>query len=392
MMRRLLALVLVLMMCAGAMASAEVVGVHPVTPSPVPTEAPTPAPTATPAPTDTPAPTATPAPVDTPASIATPSATEWPAETAAPTASAQSPAAEQTEPPAPLTDADAILWVAEEDGEASRADCIVNLLEDPQAEWSFVPGRPVLEIVFPKIVSADAAILRLNGHVMMIDAGGEPEVEAVAEALRLMGVTEVEIGFNSHPHHDHIPGFALITGTVKLDKLVYGFGENANQHIRKALADMQALGIPVEKVQDGTVMSFAGVGEQLYIARRVADNMKANDMSLTTKVTYGKRSILFTGDLEKDGMTRLVGRAPVGGLSADILKYPHHGYLRLYQKFEEAVHPVAAIVTNAEAKARYGCESLEQFGIKGLFTDQMILRLRTDGEIWVIDELTSGEN
>lgn len=393
-MKRLMALVLVLAMCVFALGYAEVVNIHPVTPTPVPTKTSTPAPTDTPAPTASTAPIVTEAATEVPTTAVTEAVTDVPAavtpaavtDTPAPTATVPV----QIKPPATLTDLGTVTWVLEADGEESRANCIVNLLENPNAEWSFLPGRPVLEIVFPQIVSADAAILRLNDHVMMIDAGGETEVEAVAEALRLMGVTEVELGYNSHPHHDHIPGFALLAGTVKLDKVLYGFGENANQHIRKALADLATLGIPTEKVKDGAVLSFAGVGERLYVTRRVADNLSVNDLSLVLKVNYGKRSILFTGDNEKESMRLLSAREPESGLSADILKYPHHGFLRLYQKFAELVHPAAAIITNTKAAARYGCDSLQQYGIQGFFTDQMILRLRTDGEIWVIDELVPG--
>lgn len=47
---------------------------------------------------------------------------------------------------------------------------IVNLVEDPDAEYHFEDGAKILEIVFPRVYSSDCILLRYDGMVMMIDA------------------------------------------------------------------------------------------------------------------------------------------------------------------------------------------------------------------------------
>lgn len=47
---------------------------------------------------------------------------------------------------------------------------IVNLVENPDAEYHFEDGAKILEIVFPRVYSSDCILLRYDGMVMMIDA------------------------------------------------------------------------------------------------------------------------------------------------------------------------------------------------------------------------------
>lgn len=51
---------------------------------------------------------------------------------------------------------------------------IVNLVENPDAEYHFEDGAKILEIVFPRVYSSDCILLRYDGMVMMIDASTLP--------------------------------------------------------------------------------------------------------------------------------------------------------------------------------------------------------------------------
>ena len=348
--------------------------------------------TATPKPTRTPRPTATPKPTSTP--TAKPTATPKPTSTSTvkPTATPKPTAVVTVRPQgiAPLV----VTHPAEQTTDPVETDkigCLVDLINDPEAEWSFVEGVPVMEVVFPQIEAADACIIRLNDQVLMIDAGGEADVEAIAQALAWMGITEVNVGLNTHPHHDHLPGFALLAPDVQLDQLVVGFRHAVNAHMKTAMEAMEEQGVPVFDVVDGDVLAFAGAGEKIYIIRRMMEGFNINNDSLITKVVYGKRSILLTADIEKEAQKLLFQRPPACGLSADILKYPHHGLTHIQQKLVEMVDPVLGVITNNRTRGKLGGRRMDEFDIPALFTIEGAVRLRTDGEIWVLDLLTGPE-
>ena len=58
---------------------------------------------------------------------------------------------------------------------ALAEDCIVNLLDQPDAAYAFEEGAPILEIVYPNVHGSDACILRMNGEVMMIDCSTDDQ-------------------------------------------------------------------------------------------------------------------------------------------------------------------------------------------------------------------------
>ncbi|MBR4081488.1 MAG: MBL fold metallo-hydrolase [Clostridia bacterium] len=263
--------------------------------------------------------------------------------------------------------------------------CIVNLIDDPAAEYAFQPGAEVLEIVFPQIYGCDACILRMGGEVMLLDAGTDHQSPIVAEALQLMGIDHIDIAFNSHPHDDHITGFEFVPETASIGKLLVAFDRDYNNHIKRTAYHMDRLGIPMERIQDGDVLTLGGA--ELTVIQRTGTMFTTNDMSATLMLQYGARRMFFAGDLEIRGETRTAEQPPVCGLKADILKYPHHGHWPMRDKLFSLIQPELVIVTAHEYPAREGFEYLKQKGVPGLSTYHGIIRLRTDGEIWVVDYL-----
>lgn len=53
---------------------------------------------------------------------------------------------------------------------AEEQPVIINLVEDASQDYRFEEDAPLLEIVFPRVISSDCAILRFEDQVMMIDS------------------------------------------------------------------------------------------------------------------------------------------------------------------------------------------------------------------------------
>jgi len=114
-------------------------------------------------------------------------------------------------------------------------------------------------------------------------------------------------------------------------------------------------------VIDGTRIDVlsppAGPGEQV---------LTDNNRSLVLKITYGNRSFLLTGDLEKEGEAMLLNSG--SDVAADVLKVAHHGSrTSSTDEFLHAVCPSHAVISVADPSP-YGhphAEVIERLREKG---------------------------
>ena len=78
---------------------------------------------------------------------------------------------------------------------------------------------------------------------------------------------------------------------------------------------------------------------------------------------------------------------PAEGIRADILKYPHHGQVKLHDPFMDAISPSFVILNGANEVMTGGKNYLNRNKVPYLISYQGLIRLRTDGQIWVVDYL-----
>lgn len=260
---------------------------------------------------------------------------------------------------------------------------VINLVADPNAEWSFQEGAEILELWFPPVKGADACILRMGDEVMMVDAATEGQRARIAATLREMGVTRVDTGFNTHPHDDHIAGFKHVPDAAELGRLIITFPEDANNHMKNALRKMKELGIPVEHASDGDVLRLGQA--TLTVNQRSTKWMSENNRSAMLMVEYGECRMLLAADVELDGQNELLKTMPEW-LKADILKYPHHGVAKAGWNFLKHVGAELAVITNGRYSIKNVRKDSEKRGLPLIYTDEGIVRLRTDGQIWVVDQ------
>lgn len=258
-------------------------------------------------------------------------------------------------------------------------------------EYRFPEGTPVLEIVFPRVYSSDCAIVRFGYDVMMIDAStatGEMQ-ERVRSALYSMGVSYIDIAFNSHPHPDHINGFIPVAEYFPIGRLLLTFEEDYNDSMRRVVKAFSERGIPIEHVGDGDVF-YLGPEEDVTVrVLQRNDNglWGGNNRSAMLHIQFGERSILFAADVENHAQRSFGENPPAEGIRADILKYPHHGQVKLHDPFMDAIAPSFAILNGANEVMTGGKNYLARRKVPYIINYQGLLRLRTDGQVWVVDYL-----
>ena len=78
---------------------------------------------------------------------------------------------------------------------------------------------------------------------------------------------------------------------------------------------------------------------------------------------------------------------PACGLNADILKYPHHGQVKLNNDFLALISPSLAFLDGAADAVKEGAKYCQKNDLPYLLSYKGLTRLRTDGKIWVVDYL-----
>ena len=267
---------------------------------------------------------------------------------------------------------------------------VVNLITDPDAAYEFKEGATLLEVVFPRVHSSDCAVIRFGDEVMMIDAShaGEGMQKRIKSALEAMNVTHIDTAFNSHPHNDHIDGFQVVYTHTPFDRLVLTFPEDYDKHISAAVSFAHEHGVKVEHVSDGDVLPMGPSGEvTMQVIQRDGKQWTDNDRSAMLLITYGERSILFTGDIENRAQADYAANPPACGLDADILKYPHHGLARINTDLLAAISPELSLINGGKDSGANGREFMTKKRYPFLVGYKGLTRMRTDGVIWVVDYL-----
>lgn len=263
---------------------------------------------------------------------------------------------------------------------------VINLIENPDAEYAFQEGVTLLEVYFPEIFGCDACILRFGEETMLIDAATVGQAPIVMETMEKLGVDHLNIAFNTHPHDDHIMGFQSLPEDMPVDKFVIAFPEDENRQMRSTLKVIRQREIPIERVKNGSEMMLGDV--RMVVMQKDFTSYTVNNRSAALMVFYGDRRLLMAADIETHAQGSLNKKPPEFGLKADILKYPHHGVAKVGWKFLGNVQPELAIVTSKLVSIKETVADSEKRGLPLVSTVPGVVRLRTDGVIWVVDRIT----
>ena len=241
---------------------------------------------------------------------------------------------------------------------------IVNLVENPDAEYHFKDGAKILEIVFPRVYSSDCILLRYDGMVMMIDASTKNATmrNRIYTACDTLGIDHIDIAYNSHPHDDHIDGFQFVNEYAPISKFLITFPENFNARMKSAVKFMKANNIPIEQIGNGDTFTLGeDGGVKMTVIQYRKSSWGVNDQSAMLMVQYGDRRMLF--------------------------KYPHDGQVRLRDDFLEAINPQLIFINGAANVIKGSVNYCDKKHISYLLGYKGLTRMRTDGKIWVIDYL-----
>jgi competence protein ComEC len=217
-----------------------------------------------------------------------------------------------------------------------------------------------LDVVFVSVGQGDATVVRLpGGRVLVVDAGlpGRGRL-AVAPYLRRLHVGRVDYLVASHVQDDHWGGLPEVAEEFEIGEFWHPGGACEIPRFMDFTRALTDRGIDVIDV--GALHGRGGIlrrtGPEGWRIEAVwptdaEGGCSANDRSIVLSIRYAGRTLVLTGDIEAATEHTL---ARVGGVSADLLKVPHHGSATSSTpEFLAAVAPAVA-VASVGGNNRYG--------------------------------------
>ncbi len=244
-----------------------------------------------------------------------------------------------------------------------------------------------LELTAIDVGQGDGLFLAFpDGKTMLLDGGGIPAFgraqrsnldigeDVIAPYLWDRGIRRVDVIALSHEHEDHVGGLPALVADFRPAELWTGAAPAGPAWDRLHAAAEHA-GAPIRELHAPSRFRFGGT--EIEVLAPLPDYAPGetpnNNDSLVLRVTYGSRSFLLTGDIERPIERGMLDAGEVH--SSDVLKVGHHGSrTSSSEEFLEAVHPAFAVIS-AGFENSYGHPHA---AVVRRFEDRHAAVLRTD--------------
>ena len=267
--------------------------------------------------------------------------------------------------------------------------------------WYMQPAE--MTVHFIDVGQGDACLVITPGHhAFMIDTGGTRDgafdVGARVDIPYLWhyGVRKLDYIFLTHAHEDHAAGAGAIVRKLPVGKVVTA-SEGAAAY-RRSLQLPAVPPVTLAEAEEGASFCIDGVKLEVIFAPKQLDakGRAGNEASNVYRVSYGKASFLFTGDLVTENETKLLAQGKK--VRSTVLKVGHHGSdTSTSEAFLQAVAPKWGVFC-VGADNSFGhprpevVKRLETAGVTIYRTDKDgAVVFHTDGEKMRVEAYGAGE-
>lgn len=256
------------------------------------------------------------------------------------------------------------------------------------------PEEKGLIVTFLNVGQGDSILITTPGKKnILIDGGTVPKQwstfdagkRVVAPYLRKKGIRKLDLVAATHPDMDHIGGLISVLKHVKIEKFLDSGIISATQTYEELLKLIENKKIRYEIAEQGGLNIDPSITFEILspLSAKFTDE---NDNSIVIKLTYGKISFLFTGDISQSA-EKLYVQKYGDKLKSTVLKAAHHGSKNSSSiSFLNYVRPEVAVISCGKNNpfghpAKEALSRLEEIGAKIYRTDQNgNITIRTDGE------------
>lgn len=229
-----------------------------------------------------------------------------------------------------------------------------DVLEAFGLKQNYLTPEGELEVHFIDVGNADCILVRQGEHNMLIDSGNPGYYQLIVDYLDRHGVEKFDLVIATHAHADHIGEMADIIRTFPVDRFLMAYMPEGKEPTSGVyLSMLEALderNVTVDEAVAG--VTYALGTAQLQILAPLSEDSDENAMSVVTRLTFGRRAFLFTGDAEAKVEREILTRG--FEVKADVLKAGHHGSkTSSSEPFLREVSPQYAVITCGDGQ-KYG--------------------------------------
>ncbi|MBQ7953423.1 MAG: MBL fold metallo-hydrolase [Clostridia bacterium] len=210
-----------------------------------------------------------------------------------------------------------------------------------------------ISVIYVDVGQADCEVIMLpNGINIIIDAGKNDTEDELVEKLRGYGIQRFDYVIATHPHEDHIGGMDKVIDSFEIGCVYMPDASSNTDTFNNMLNSIENKNVRVVKAKAGVSVINEENVNMVFVAPNSDKYEETNNYSAVLKLTYGKRSFLFTGDAESASEKEMLENGM--DIRADVLKVGHHGSSTSSTKdFIKAVNPEYAIIEVGEGNS-YG--------------------------------------
>ena len=281
----------------------------------------------------------------------------------------------------------------------------------------FSAGRPdgKLHIDFLDVGQGDSALMTMpDGTTLLVDGGGRPNFNylndeagdpvfqrdtrsigegVVSQYLWSRGMDRVDYVLATHADADHIDGLNDVAQNFRVRSAMVARTPANDPEYARFAATMKEVGVPVDRIGAGDLLRFGDVSAEVLWPPPTQDESapSQNNDSIVLVIRYGEKTLLLTGDIEKQGEAAVL-RERID-LKSDLVKVAHHGSkTSSIEPFVAATRPSLAIISvgrtsmfghpNKDVVERWGAGGAEvmttgQRGTISVVTDGHVLNVST---------------
>ncbi len=227
-----------------------------------------------------------------------------------------------------------------------------------------------------------------TGTQILVDGG--PPRKILSQLSRVMSPFDHTIDgiIITNPDQDHIGGFLDVLEVYKVDKVFEPGTYNDSKTYQNLKTEIKNKNIPNILTRRGMRLNIGGgVVVDILFPDRDVSTWANNDGSVVAKLTYGKTSVMLTGDTTTETEKIILKENSPAQLQSTILKVGHHGSRTSTSvPFVRAVAPIYALISDGKDN-KYGhphqdvLDTLSSFGAKIFRTDLLgNVVIKSDGE------------
>ena len=244
-----------------------------------------------------------------------------------------------------------------------------------------------LLVHFIDVGQGDCELVELpEGEIMLIDAGDNGYEDIVTGYLDDLGIERIDYLIATHPHADHIGGMEEVIKRYDIGEIYMPKAASESRTFEKMLDAIEEKGLLVHTAEAGkAIFSGKDLKADILSPKKGELYEDTNNNSVVLRLVYGKKSFLFTGDIESEAERDIIFSGI--DISSEVLKVAHHGSSTssIYE-FIEAVNPSYAVISCGEDN-EYGhphretLYTFQNIGSKILRTDELgTVKIMTDGK------------